>query len=202
MNALRIIWNSHYFFWALLALPSVPMIAGGLTPGADLERLLHPTGEFAARFMILAMMLTPLRMIFPKSSALIWLMRRRRFLGVAAFGYALLHTVYYLVDLGVWSAIAADVLKFGIWTGWLAFIIFVPLALTSNDWSIRQFGPGCKNLQRFVYVAAIATLAHWIFIHNNIGPALVHFLPLALLEIWRVWRNWQDTGSKPASAGA
>ena len=182
------IWNSPYTFWALLALPSIGMINGALA-GEDLEKLLHPTGEFAARFMIIAMMLTPLKMLFPRSRALQWLMRRRRYLGVAAFGYAGLHTLYYIVDLGSMSAVLREFTELGIWTGWLAFAIFVPLALTSNDWSVRVMGSGWKTLQRFTYGAALATLAHWIFLEFELGPALAHFVPLAALEGYRIWRN-------------
>lgn len=185
---LKSIWNSPYTFWALLALPSIGMIASALG-GDNLEGLLHPTGEFAARFMIIAMMLTPLKMLFPKSGVIQWLMRRRRFLGVAAFSYAALHTLYYVIDLGSMSAVLREFTELGIWTGWLAFLIFVPLALTSNDWSVRAMGASWKNLQRFTYVAAIATLAHWIFLEYEMGAALVHFAPLAALEAYRIWRN-------------
>lgn len=188
MNTLKPLLNSPYAFWALLALPSVSMINGALN-GGDLEPLLHPTGEFAARFMIIAMMLTPLRMLFPKSSVVRWLLRRRRYLGVAAFAYAALHTLYYVIDLGTLSAVVADIAKFGIWTGWVAFVIFVPLAMTSNNTSVRRLGRTWKALQRFVYPAAVATLMHWIFIQNNIGPALVHFIPLAVLETYRIWKT-------------
>lgn len=191
MHILKRIIDSPYFFWTLLALPSIGMINGALS-GNDLERLLHPTGEFAARFMIIAMMLTPLRMLLPRSRLVSWLVRRRRYLGVAAFGYAALHTLYYLVDLGSPQAVLADMIKVGIWTGWLAFLIFVPLALTSNDASIRLLGQRWKAVQRAVYVAAIATLLHWIFIKNNIGPAMVHFLPLAALELYRIIRNGRN----------
>jgi len=182
------LWNHPWTFWLILALPSFGMIAGALN-GNDLHRLLHPTGEFAARFMIIAMMLTPLRMIFPKAGWLHWLMRRRRHLGVAAFGYAALHTLYYVVDLGSLSAVAADFAKLGIWTGWVAFVIFVPLALTSNALSVRALGRFWKPLQRMTYVAAVATLAHWVLVEMEPGPALVHFLPLAGLEIYRIYRN-------------
>lgn len=186
MNAVKSIVNAPVFFWAILALPSIGMIAGAFS-GDSLEPLLHPTGEFAARFMIIAMMLTPLRLLFPSARWIAWLMKRRRYLGVAAFGYAALHTLYYLIDLGSLSVVLADAVKFGIWTGWVAFLIFVPLAITSNSYSVRAMGPGWKTLQRFVYVAAVATLLHWIFIHNDVGPALVHFLPLAALEAYRIW---------------
>ncbi len=184
------IWDHPYTFWILLALPSFAFIAAGFQ-GEDLEELLHPTGEFSARLMIIAMMLTPLRMLFPKTRWLSWLMSRRRYLGVAAFGYALLHTLYYVIDLGSLSAVMADIVKIGIWTGWIAFVIFVPLFLTSNDFAVRAMGPGWKMLQRWVYVAAVATALHWIFVHNELGPALVHFVPLAGLEMYRIWRNWQ-----------
>lgn len=188
MNKLKTLLNAPYAFWVLLALPSIGLISSALS-GGDLEPLLHPTGEFSARFMIIAMMLTPLRMLFPKSGIVLWLMRRRRYLGVAAFGYAALHTLYYVVDLGALSAIVADIAKLGIWTGWVAFVIFVPLAMTSNDASVRRLRRSWKTLQRFIYPAAVATLLHWIFVHDNYGPALVHFVPLAGLEIYRIWKT-------------
>lgn len=195
---LKSIWNSPYTFWILIALPSVGMIAGAFDAN-NLEELLHPTGEFAARFMIIAMMLSPLKMLFPKSAAIQWLMRRRRYLGVAAFGYAALHTLYYIIDLGSMSAILREFTELGIWTGWVAFLIFVPLALTSNNWSVRTMGAGWKNLQRFTYVAAVATLAHWIFLEYEIGAALVHFLPLAALEAYRIWRNFNPAAHSSAA---
>ena len=152
--------------------------------------------------MIIAMILTPLRMLFPKSGAVLWLMRRRRYLGVAAFGYAALHTLYYVIDLGSLSAVVADFTKFGIWTGWVAFVIFVPLAMTSNDASVRRLRRSWKTLQRFVYPAAVATLLHWVFVHDNFGPALVHFVPLAGLEIYRIWKNTKTSRSVPAGQKA
>ncbi len=183
-------------FWVLLALPSVPMVMALLSgePGADGEpvthSLLHPTGEFSARFMIIAMILTPLVMLFPRSGFLRWLIKRRRHLGVAAFFYALLHTILYVIDMGAITAILKDFTNFGIWTGWLAFVVFVPLAVTSNDFYLRRLGPKrWKALQRWVYLAAIATLLHWMFVHNEIGPALVHFVPLAALELYRIVAN-------------
>eukprot|EP00435_Cladocopium_sp_Y103_P078044 s1_g1783.t1 len=200
MDKIKTVLNTPVFFWALLALPSVGMINGALT-GRDLESLLHPTGEFAARFMIIAMMLTPLRMMFPSATWVRWLMARRRYLGVAAFGYAVLHTLYYVIDLGTLSAVMADVVKLGIWTGWVAFLIFVPLALTSNAASVKMMGPGWQTLQRLVYLAAIMTLLHWITIHNTFGGALAHFLPLAALEAYRVWkvRFGQEAGPSRAA---
>ena len=153
------------------------------------ERLLHPTGEFSARFLIITMALTPLRMLFPASKPLRWMLKRRRYFGVAAFFYALFHTLLYLVDMGTVRAILGEFLALGIWTGWLAMLIFVPLALTSTNAAVRKLGARWKTLQRAVYIAAVATLFHWIFVHNNLGPALAHFVPLAALETYRIITN-------------
>ena len=185
---MKAILNSHYFFWLILALPSIPMTMG-LISGAEVEQLLHPTGEFAARFMILAMIISPLRLMFPANRFWLWMMRRRRYLGVAAFCYALVHTILYIVDMDSLGAMLGEALELGIWTGWLAMFIFVPLAITSNDASVKRLGRRWKRLQQTVHVAAVATLLHWIFVHNNVGPALVHFVPLAALEGYRIWKN-------------
>jgi methionine sulfoxide reductase heme-binding subunit len=185
---LKPLLTSRYLLWVILAIPAIPMIAE-LWSGGFNDRLLHPTGEFSARFMIIAMAATPLRMLFPQSRITRWLIKYRREFGVAAFFYAALHTVIYIVDMGTVQAMLDEITALGIWTGWLAMLIFVPLALTSNNLSVRAMGTAWKNLQRFVYPAAVATLVHWIFVDNDLGPALVHFVPLAALEIYRIWRN-------------
>lgn len=196
---MKLFLNSHYLFWLLLALPSIPMTMA-IISGVGAEPLLHPTGEFAARFMIIAMIISPFRLIFPKNRFWLWMMRRRRYLGVAAFGYALAHTILYVVDMASFTNVLSEALLLGIWTGWLAMFIFIPLAITSNDWSVKRLGHNWKRLQQMVYIAAIATLLHWIFVHNNIGPALVHFVPLAGLELYRIWKvNQTQTTAEVAS---
>ena len=194
MSAVKSILNHPYTFWALLSLPAIPMVMGLASgdPGA-IHGLLHPTGEFAARFMIFAMMITPLMMLFKGWRGPRWLMKRRRYLGVAAFGYAALHTVLYLIDKGAVAYTGGEISRLYIWTGWLAFLIFVPLAVTSTDGWIRRLGPQWKTLQRLIYGAAVLTLLHWAALHNwgGIGAALVHFGPLAALEAYRLRWNFQ-----------
>lgn len=191
--------QSRFTLWILLAIPALPMLISLVNGTVDdqgraaTEFLLHPTGEFSARFMIVAMMATPLRMLFPGSRITRWLIKYRREFGVAAFFYAAFHTLLYILDMGSLQAMLGEFWALGIWTGWLAMLIFVPLGLTSNDWSVRSLGPTWKTLQRLVYFAAMATLVHWIFVHNNLGAALVHFTPLAALETYRLWRNFTRT---------
>ncbi len=192
MLTIKKIWDHPYTFWLLLSIPAIPMLASLASGDPEvIHGLLHPTGEFAARFMIFAMMITPLTMWLKGWRGPRWLMKRRRYLGVAAFGYALLHTILYLVDEGAVAFTGGEVAKLYIWTGWLAFLIFVPLAVTSTDGWVRSMGPRWKTLQRFVYAAAVLTLVHWAALHDwgGIGPALVHFLPLGLLEAYRLWSN-------------
>jgi methionine sulfoxide reductase heme-binding subunit len=192
--------NSRIALWFFMMLPTLPMVAALVVGRADdegraaTEFLLHPTGEFSARFMLLALALTPLRMIFPTSKIVRWLMARRRYFGLAAFAYAAFHTVLYVVDMGDLQTVLGEFWSLGIWTGWLAMFIFVPLAITSNDLSVRRMGRNWKKLQQLAYVAALTTLVHWIFVHNNIGAAFVHFVPIAALETYRFWR-----GFRPAS---
>lgn len=178
---LRIILNKKLTFWTLLCLPALLMLRPFFFGDLIAMDMLYPTGEWSARFMIAAMVLSPLLSILGARPWLSWLIQRRRALGVAAFAYATLHLVFYIIDMGNLDDILAEFLALGIWTGWAAMLLFVPLAVTSNDASMRALKAGWKRLQRLVYPAAVLVLVHWIFIHNNLGPALVHFIPMMLL---------------------
>ena len=178
--------GSRPLLWALLAVPALPMLAAALAPGADLEELLHPSGEWSARLMIFALMLTPLTRLLPGNRAVRWLVARRRAFGVAAFGYAALHAIFYVVAMGNLGDMLAEIGATGIWTGWLALVIMVPLAITSNDAAMRALRAGWKRLQRLAYAAAVLTLLHWVTVHDGFGAALVHFAPLAMLQLYRL----------------
>ncbi len=192
-----------YLLWLILSLPAIGLMSGYFSGNILAGELLHPTGEFSARFMIIAMLATPLLVLFRRNSWSLkfpqWLVRHRRAFGVAAFAYAALHTVFYMVDMGALSKILSELKLTGIWTGWLAFLIFIPLAMTSNDRSQRWLKAAWKKLQRWVYPAAVLTLLHWIFVHNNIGPALVHFIPLAALELYRIYHLYSPEPKKVQS---
>lgn len=193
---------SPYWLWVLLALPALGLVSSLIASDDPeiFEELLHPTGEFSARFMIIAMLASPLVLLLRGWRGPQWLKKNRRYFGVAAFGYAALHTVFYLIDEGTTAKVIADIPKLYIWTGWVAFIIFIPLAVTSMDYFVRIMGPAWKTLQRTTYVAAVATLVHWAALHDwgGVGPALVHFGPLAALEAYRLW-YWYLRPRKTAS---
>ena len=182
---MRTILNNKPAFWLLLSLPAFLLVSGWWQGRIDSMDMLHPTGEWSARLMILAMVLSPLVATLGPNRWLNWLVARRRAIGVAAFGYALLHLVFYLIDMGNLDDILAEWLAPGIWTGWAAFALMLPLAVTSNDRSMRWLRAGWKRLQRLVYPAAVLTLLHWIWVHNSYAGALSHFFPLGLLLLAR-----------------
>jgi sulfoxide reductase heme-binding subunit YedZ len=187
----RLSFLSPYWLWLLFALPAIGMTTEALTSTNPriFHILVHPSGEFSARFLIVTMMATPLAMLLKGWRGPIWLKKNRRYLGVAAFGYALLHTIFYILDKASVDTMINELPRLYIWTGWIAFLIFVPLAITSTDYFVRRMGRHWKTLQRTTYAAAVLTLIHWAALHNWSGtlPALVHFGPLIALESYRVW---------------
>jgi sulfoxide reductase heme-binding subunit YedZ len=182
-------FRGKQFVWLLLALPlAAALVRYWVTEDAYPGDLLHPTGEWSARFIILALMVTPLRQLWPNARPVRFLARHRRALGVAAFLYALAHTLAYVADMGTLADMLAEVGAPAIWTGWAALLILVPLGLSSNDAAMRALRSGWKRLQRLAYPAAILTLVHWALVHDGFAAALVHFVPLALLQAVRVAR--------------
>jgi sulfoxide reductase heme-binding subunit YedZ len=180
---LRIL-DSRYLFWALLTLPGIVTLIRYLIGQTFYGEVVHFTGVFATRLLVVTLAATPLRLMFPKTRWTAWLMERRRYLGVATFGYAALHTAVYLARKG--PDALAEAVEPGLLTGWLAFAVFAPLAITSNDWFVRRLRRAWKRLHRFVYAAAALTFAHWLLVAFDIVPGLIHLAVLAALEGYRV----------------
>lgn len=192
---------SPYWLWLVLALPALGMISPFFaTDTGALRGVVHGSGEFAARFMIISMMATPLLMLTKGSRFARWLRANRRYFGVAAFAYAALHTLaYVLVEASV-VKILSEATRIDMAAGWLAFLIFIPLAATSMDYAVRKLGTWWKPVQRWTYGAAVLTLLHWAALHNWNGwpPAAVHFAPLAALTLYRLW--WTYLRVRPTRA--
>ena len=120
------------------------------------------TGRGTLRLLVITLAITPVRRLIPKLS---WIIRFRRMLGLYAFFYCCLHLLTY-----VWlyagfslSAMVDDISqrKF-ITAGLAAWIMMVPLALTSTAWSIRKLGgKNWARLHWLTYLAAIAGVVHY-----------------------------------------
>jgi methionine sulfoxide reductase heme-binding subunit len=177
-------WKT-WLLWIVLALPAALMLSSGAEPA----EMLHPSGEMSARLMIIAMMIGPLSDLLGQRDWLRWLLRHRRHFGVAAFGFAALHTFFYMRDME-WSLsdMLAEIDAPGIWTGWLALLIMLLPALASNDAAMRLLRRNWKRVQQLAYGVAILTLAHWILVVYDapLGPSLIHFAPLILLNLARI----------------
>ena len=146
MRLIRQLRDSRYSSWLVLAAPGTWMVQAYWRGTAFYGELMHWTGDIAAALLVLALAITPLRLLFPRSSAPLWLVRRRRYIGVASFGYALLHALVYAQRLGTIGAVWEQATEADLLAGWLGLAIMLPLALTSNNASMRALGRGWKRL--------------------------------------------------------
>lgn len=185
----RWVWQRTAVYW-LGALPAAWAVWLATTDqlGADpvktLERFL---GLWALRFLILGLAVTPLRQLGGPN-----LVRYRRALGLLAFGYAVLHLLVYIAldQAGNLGAVWADIVKRPFITiGMAAFVILVPLALSSSTAAIRRLGATTwQRLHRWVYVAVALGAIHFILSVKAWPPEpLVYAAIIAALLLWRVW---------------
>jgi methionine sulfoxide reductase heme-binding subunit len=189
---------SPWWLWLLLAVPAMPMIPELMS--GEVRGVLHGSGEWSARLLLVSLMATPLMYLFKGRAFPRWLVKNRRYFGVAAFAYAALHVVAYMMREGTLAKVLAEATAFDMATGWLAFLIFIPLAATSMDLAVRKMGTWWKWVQRFTYAAAALTLLHWMSLHgwSEPVPALVQFAPLLALTGYRLW--WVYLRVRPQAA--
>lgn len=191
MNAVRKFLNSKYLLWAVLAVPFLGLLNGVRDIDMNYGYVLHESGKLSAQLLLAALAITPLRLFFADAFWPRWLVERRRSVGVAAFAYAALHMLVYLDRKLGSGLVLQEAREFAMWTGWLAMAIFVPLALTSNDASVRWLRHKWKKLHRWIYPAALLTFVHWIFAAFSFVPGLIHLVILLMLECFRIWKRRQ-----------
>jgi methionine sulfoxide reductase heme-binding subunit len=182
---LRLVLNNPWPLWVVLSIPAAAMIIGLASGRSDAMDLLHPSGELSARLMIIAMAMAPLAVVIGRPGWLMWLMHRRRHFGVAAFAYAMLHLVFYVIDMGSLDDMLAEIDAPGIWTGWIAVALMLVPAAISSDTAVRALRHNWKRLQQLVYPTAVLIVVHWALLSYGMGPALIHFAPLAILHLLR-----------------
>ena len=177
--------QSRLFLFSILMLPALAMLAP-LMLGAPWRVSIRPTGEAAAVLLILALAISPLKALFGAAAWTRWLLRQRRAIGVAAFGYAAIHMVVFALSIGSIADIVAGMAWASMWTGWAAFAGLLVMAAISNDRAVRAMGRGWKAVQRLAYPAALLTLAHWLLLTRDWTEALIWFAPLGLLQLARL----------------
>lgn len=180
--------------WLLYAAGLVPAIwsfylgATGQLAGNPVKIFEHLLGNWALRFLILTLAISPLRDIL----GINWI-RYRRALGLLAFWYVAMHfSAYMVLDKRLaFDVIVEDVVKrWFITIGMAAFILLIPLAVTSNRWSIRKLGPAWTKLHRLIYPIAAGGALHYCLSVKVIGPEEIIYAGLvAVLIGWRLVRK-------------
>lgn len=123
-----------------------------------IEEITNPTGQWAMRFLLLTLAITP----FSKITGLS-LIKYRRMVGLASFFYAVLHLSIFLIDQQFnASYILEEIFKRPYITiGFIAFILLFLLAITSNNFSIRKLKQRWKKLHKLVYLIAVLVIVHF-----------------------------------------
>jgi methionine sulfoxide reductase heme-binding subunit len=148
----------------------------------------HTTGDWALRFLLICLAVTPVRRI---STSLAWLIRFRKMFGNYAFFYASLHLLTYIWLYSAFSvpAMIDDVIKRKFITvGFAAWLLMLPLALTSTSWAIRKLGgKRWQMLHRLIYVCAILGVIHyWWMVKPGVRTPMTVTLILAALLLARL----------------
>lgn len=178
----------------------VRAFTGGLSAN-PIDDIIDVSGTWTLRFLLIGLAITPLRRLTGWNG----LVRYRRMIGLFAFAYVCLHFSTYLVfdhffDLAaVWDDVAK---RRYITMGFAAFVLLIPLAITSTaGWIRRLGGKRWAQLHRLVYVAAIFGVVHflWLVKGNDLREPLMYAAVLAVLLAARV-PGWASARARQASA--
>lgn len=173
--------------YAIGALPPVWYLYLGLTGGLGVEPIKefeHRLGILGLQMLIAVLAVTPLRNLTKVS-----LMRFRRAMGLLTFYYIACHlAVWLFLDVQVAAQIWADIVKRPYITiGMAGFVLMIPLAMTSNNLSVRKLGPRWRKLHRLVYPVALLGAVHFVMLRKGwqIEP-LMYLGGIALLLAMRL----------------
>ena len=189
----------RFFGRALVALSCLPAAVAIAALASDILRRTrffgsnpikegeHFLGEWALRFLLIALSVTPLRGL----TGWAWLGKHRRTLGLFAFGYAVLHwLVYALLDVQLdWNDLLKDLSERSfIIVGMATLLLLLPLALTSSAWAIRRLGGRRWSLlHKLVYPAAILGTLHFgMAMKKDIRNPLIYAGCFATLFAYRI----------------
>lgn len=147
------------------------------------------TGEWALRFLLLTLAITPFRQIFRVAE----IARLRRMIGLFAFFYASIHFLSWMAFiLGFrWLAIAEELVERPyITVGFMAYVILFLLGVTSTNSMVRRLGKNWKRLHKFVYAASILAIVHLLWIlRTDVTEAVIYGVLLAILLGYRIFRK-------------
>ena len=173
--------------WQVIDVARTGSNALGADPVAEIE---HRLGLWALRLLMATLAVTPLRQLTGHPV----LLRFRRMLGLYTFAYATLHFSAYLVlDLrGYWAIVFEEIAKRPyITVGFAAWLLLVPLAVTSTKGWIRRLGRNWARLHKLVYLVGVLAVLHfWWIVKTDVREPLLYAAILAVLLGWRAWKRF------------
>jgi sulfoxide reductase heme-binding subunit YedZ len=190
----QVAWIKAGLF-ALCLVPLARLVYGGFANslGANpIETITRSTGWWTLFLLFVTLSVTPLR----RWTGANWLLKLRRMLGLFAFFYASAHFMTF-VWFDHWFDVAAilkDVVKRPFVTvGFAAYLLLLPLAMTSTNGMVRRLGRNWQRLHKLVYIVAVLGVVHfWWLVKRDVTEPLVFALVLAvLLGIRLAWRVQQ-----------
>jgi sulfoxide reductase heme-binding subunit YedZ len=196
-TAAQLAWLKRLLFvLALLPLALIVLDGFGGRLGANpIETITRASGDWTLYFLCLTLAVTPLRRLTGQH----WLLHLRRMLGLFSFFYVSLHFLCFIwfdhfFDL---AAMLKDVIKRPFITvGFIAFLLLLPLALTSSDNMMRRLGRRWGWLHRLVYVVAVLAILHFWWMRagkNNFAEPLLFGVIVALLLGIRIVFRWRTS---------
>lgn len=180
--------------WLLAFIPLIRLFWFGYTDnlGANpIEFVEHSTGTWALVFLLLSLSMTPIRLL----TGQVWQIQLRRLLGLWMFFYATLHIITYVwLDFSfLFDEMLQDVFKHPrILVGFAAFVLTIPLALTSNNFMMKKLKSKWKTLHKTVYLIAILAVLHFLLlVKRDLTEPIYYAIALAILLGIRIYFHYK-----------
>jgi sulfoxide reductase heme-binding subunit YedZ len=167
------------------------------TPPNPIEFITHALGDWTIRFICITLAITPIREILRQPQ----LIRFRRMMGLYAFFYGSLHFATWIFDKFSLTDMAQDIVKRPFITvGFAAYILMVPLAITSTKGMVRRLGfKRWQLLHRAIYLTAILAVIHYYWlVKSDIHRPLRYGAVVGALLLWRIGTWLRDRRKRPA----
>ncbi|MGZ8269963.1 MAG: sulfite oxidase heme-binding subunit YedZ [Methylophilus sp.] len=193
MKKQHILWVKG-LVWLLALTPLARLIWLGFNDdlGANpVEFIEHSTGTWALVFLLASLSMSPVRLLTNQ----VWQIQLRRLLGLWMFFYATLHFITYLwLDFGfLMDDIFKDVVKHPrILVGFIAFVLTIPLAATSNQFMMKRLKTKWKKLHQSVYLIAILAVLHYLWlVKKDVTEPVYYAAVLILLLSIRIYFHYK-----------
>ncbi|MFW5431896.1 MAG: sulfite oxidase heme-binding subunit YedZ [Methylophilaceae bacterium] len=181
--------------WVLALLPLARLFWLGFNDGLTanpVEFVERSLGTWALVFLLITLSMTPIRLL----TGIVWQVQLRRMLGLWMFFYACLHiTAYVWLDYSfLWDEIIKDIIEHPyVLVGFSAFLLTIPLAVTSNNAMMRRLKSNWKKLHQLIYVIAILGVLHfWWLVKKDVTEPFYYAFALACLLGIRVYFKYKS----------